>query len=247
MSTHSHPEPFPEDHYMQRSQQPLQVLVFLLPLVIAYELGALLIAVPETNQQIAARSFLRDFLEWFGAAGYYLPGLAVIAVLVVWHAVRGDHWKFQPALYTVMLVESIILAMPMFVLVLMAMGHPRPMGYSWQVELVFSVGAGVYEEMVFRLIAIALAHLVLVDMLGVEERRGAFIAIFLSAFLFGIYHHTGDGSMIQFMTTKRFWFCFVAGVYLAIIYVLRGFGIVAAAHAIYDIVIVTTAHELCPW
>ncbi|MBI1371839.1 MAG: CPBP family intramembrane metalloprotease [Phycisphaera sp.] len=248
MSRHADTIPLPPDHYMQRSQQPLQVLVFLLPLVIAYEIGALMVAVPETGLQVSARSFLRDFLEWFGAAGYYLPGLAVIAVLVVWHAVRGDRWRFQPALYGVMAMESAVMAMPMFVLVLMAMGQPRAMGYSWQSEMVFSVGAGVYEEMVFRLITIAVAHFVFVDLMKVNERRGAFAAIFVSALLFGLYHHPGgDYSIIQFMLTKRFWFCFIAGGYLAVIYVLRGFGIVAASHAIYDILIVLTAHQLWPW
>jgi membrane protease YdiL (CAAX protease family) len=101
-------------------------------------------------------------------------------------------------------------------------------------NLIFAIGAGLYEELVFRLMAIALLHLVLVDLFGLPWRWGAVIAVAGSAALFAGYHFTGDNAF----TWSRFLYFFAAGLYFAAIYVLRGFGIVAAVHAFYDVVYV---------
>ena len=246
------------EHYFLRSQQPLQALIFLLPLIVLYELGALFYATPVTGRRLSARSYMQDFLELFGAVGDYLPGLAVVVVLLAWHVAQRDRWRFQPWLYPGMLLESAALAVPLLVFGVLTgpqraaavLAAPPPLAGSvdlgsmpWQAALVFSIGAGIYEELVFRLAAIALVHLLLVDVLEIPERRGAVLAVLASALLFAGYHFTEDNPF----TWPRFVFYFAAGLYFAVIYVLRGFGIVAAAHAFYDIMIVALAQGILSW
>jgi hypothetical protein len=241
------PLPPPSDGYYERSRQPLQALIFLLPILCAYEVGMLAYAqwngadLPPNS----AWSLLYRMLEWFGAGGHYLPGLLVVVILISWHVARRDPWQLDPKLYLGMLAESVALAIPILVFALVWGREPLSppaAEYPWQAKLVFSVGAGIYEELLFRLIAIALLHMILVDLIGLKHLHGAAIAIGASAVLFAAYHFTGPTPF----DPLRFVFYAIAGVYLAWLYILRGFGIVVATHAIYDIFIVAIEHGFLP-
>lgn len=239
--------------YWDRSQWPLQALYFLMPLLVLYEIGTVTYA-PTGNERLPpiwAESLLAYFFHLFGVTGYYLPGVIVVVVLVCWHLVRRDLWRPEPALYGLMAMESLVLAMPLFIfgLVLfrehaaqfstaalaLAQGDGIDQIPSWQAGVVFSIGAGIYEELLFRLIAIALLHFVLADVLALSEAQSAVGAMGLSAVAFAVYHFLGPTDF----HFGKFLFHTLAGIYFAAIYVLRGFGIVAATHAIYDVLVVT--------
>lgn len=239
-------------------------MFFLLPLILLYELGTIMYATDQTNgvtRYIYARSLLSDFFELLGVTGYYLPGLIVVVLLLSWHMVRRDPWRFEPRLYCLMWIESIVLALPLFVYALLLFREPL-MGLTqgvadglgaldflgqtassgldaagqdgWQAQLVFSIGAGIYEELLFRLIGIALLHMILVDILALPEHLGAMGAIGVSALVFAIYHFSEDNPF----TPSKCLFYTGAGIYFAAVYVLRGFGIVAGTHAAYDVIVV---------
>lgn len=229
--------------YWQRSQQPLQALFFLLPLIFLYELGTLLFASDPTQGAvyIYARSLLHHAFEWVGVTGYYLPGIIVVVVLLSLHLVRRDPWRIDPPLYALMWVESVLLAIPLFVfLSVLARQTPEPNMMlaqvvpqaSWQAQIVFSIGAGIYEELLFRLIAIAFIHMIIVDVLALDKTVGAVAAVALSSIAFSLYHF----SSWQEFHSAAFLIRTIAGVYLAGVYLLRGFGIVAATHAVYDVI-----------
>lgn len=247
-----HPRPQAANSYWANSQQPLASLCLLLPMMVLYELGVAIYGTRHVggmivSQDIYARSLLRNFFEWFGVTGYFLPGLIVVVMLLCWHVVRHDRWTFEPELYAVMLVESIVLAIPLFVLIgvlgrrMMVALAPdaAPLlaaidATSWQADLVFSIGAGIYEELLFRVVAIALIHWLFVDILALPDAWGALLAILGSAVLFSLYHFVGPHPFEMTPFLLRF----IGGVYLAAVYVLRGFGIAACTHAWYDIFIV---------
>jgi hypothetical protein len=239
--------------YWQRSQRPLSALIFLLPLILVYDLGVLRYATSESfTADIYARSLLRGFFRWFGVTGFYLPGFIVIAVLLAWHLAKRDPIRFEPRLYGLMWAESLLLSLPLFVLAVAMFRQPvtnwcllaggadaggadaAAMELSPQAKLVFSIGAGIYEELLFRLIAIALIHLVLVDIMALPEKVGAAGAIGVSAVSFALYHFS-PANPFEWM---KFFFYTTAGIYLAAVYVLRGFGIVAGTHALYDVLVV---------
>ena len=239
--------------YFERSQQPLQSLLFLLPLIAVYELGIHYYASAAiAGRDIYARSLMRVFFEVFGVAAYYLPALIVVVVLMCWHIVRRDPWRFEPRMYALMLAESLVLAVPLFVFGLVMAKQPAAMALlqmltgsapppadpagavPWQAQLVFSIGAGIYEELLFRLIGIALLHLLLVDVLALPEHVGAIGAIGLSAIAFAFYHFNSENRFDLGLAV----YYTVAGLYFAGIYVVRGFGLVAATHALYDVLVV---------
>ncbi len=127
---------------------------------------------------------------------------------------------------------------------------PSPTGFAgasafgdWTSGALLSLGAGIYEELLFRLIAITLLHLVLTDVLGLRDDLGMWASIVIAALGFAFYHF--DASQmdeIRGMNAARVGqalYYVLAGVYFGLIFHLRGFGITAAAHAVYDVMYVT--------
>ncbi len=237
--------------YWEQSQWPLQALVFLSPLIVFYELGMALLSSNRVraalgmkpfgglNAFLKARHDLTTFFEHLGITGIYLPGLVIAVVLMTCHLVRRDPWRLEPRLYWRMGVESLALTTCLFVLlmvlsrkVLPAAAGTTPLGVLDY--LVLSVGAGVYEELIFRLVGIALLHFVLVDWLRIPRGWGAGITVGVTSLAFA-YYHFNDANPFHFGLML---FYTAAGVYFAGIYVLRGFGIVVAVHALYDILVV---------
>ena len=103
-------------------------------------------------------------------------------------------------------------------------------------EIALSSGAGIYEELVFRLVAISLIMLVGVDLLHLPKTQTAVVAIALSSLLFAAHHHPPLGS--EEFNLANFTFRTAAGVYLAGIFWYRGYGPAAGCHAAYNITVV---------
>ncbi|GEM_PF-193507 len=242
--------------YLELSQRPLQILIFLLPLVGLYEVGTWLYASGAAigasgNQSItiSAYKLLNDFFGAFGVGGLYLPGVALITVLVLWHVFARDRWEVHLGVPLVMLVESLLLAIPLLVLdqlinrlfaagpspAMALLSGPPIESLSWQARLTLSVGAGLYEELVFRMIIIALIHMVLVDFGKMKTGQGAIIALVLSAVAFTFYHDVAIAGVVQ---PQRIAFYFVSGLFFASVYVVRGFGVVVGTHAAYDTLVI---------
>lgn len=108
------------------------------------------------------------------------------------------------------------------------------------VDIVTGIGAGIYEELVFRLILICLLMLVLEDLLGMSHLRSIILAVVISAALFSAHHHVffvnGRFGAGEVFSLGRFMFRTLAGVYFAVLFAVRGFGIAAGTHAFYNII-----------
>jgi len=152
----------------------LQSLYFLLPLLVIYEIGAVMVL--DTTRLTATR-LLDQFFALFGVTGVHLPAIAVVAALLGMHMTRRrDPWSPEPKLYLVMLIESAVLAVPLFVLATVLVREPL-VGASlssidwenWRQKMVIAIGAGVYEELLFRLVGLALIHALMKDLLSLPE------------------------------------------------------------------------------
>ena len=100
-------------------------------------------------------------------------------------------------------------------------------------KIAVSVGAGLYEEFLFRMILIAGIHTIVCNVFKQSEVVGLGIGIFVSAILFALYHDLPNAGTLSPIVL---FFFFGAGVYLGFLYVIRGFGIAAATHAVYDVI-----------
>ncbi|MFZ2147456.1 MAG: CPBP family intramembrane glutamic endopeptidase [Sedimentisphaerales bacterium] len=113
-------------------------------------------------------------------------------------------------------------------------------GQSLLANIVTGIGAGIYEELVFRLILICLLMLLFQDVLRLTHIKSIVLSVLISAALFSAHHHVifVDGQLG--LTAAFNWteFCFrtIAGIYFAVLFAIRGFGVTAGTHAFYDII-----------
>lgn len=99
-------------------------------------------------------------------------------------------------------------------------------------QLVVSLGAGVYEELVFRVLLVSGIAAVAVALSWPRAVANG-VAILLSAFIFSAFHYVGPYGDV--LTLPSFTFRAVAGLIFSGMYVARGFGITAWTHSLYDI------------
>jgi membrane protease YdiL (CAAX protease family) len=147
-----------------------------------------------------------------------------------------------------MLCECILLSIPLIVLSLLlnrgaavsnAAGQGAEIWHMLGVDIVTGIGAGIFEELIFRLILICLLMLIFQDFLKMEKKPAVVLSVVISAILFSAHHHIffANGQFYQgdTFTVGKFVFRAIAGVYFAILYAVRGFGVTAGTHALYNI------------
>lgn len=231
------------ESYSHRVQRPLHCLVFVLPFLIAFELGVLWRHTVEPGRplpSLVAWRVIGQFVELLGASGFYFPGLALVVILLACHVVAKHRWSIEWPTLLGMLGESVVWAIPLCAFnTVVYQARTGGVEARWLDDVILSLGAGIYEELVFRLIAITLLSILFVDVLSLNKQVAIVIVIAASALLFSAHHHPPFGD--EPFQTSRFFFRTVAGVYLAGIFVFRGFGIAAGTHAFYDIAVVTIA------
>ena len=229
--------------YSELSKQPLYMLVFLFPLIIFYEIALYSTGSSSGNQiQIKAHDHLVRFFEKFDmppTQGLWLGGIAIITTLFIWHLFTNNRWKIKFRVIGLMALESILFAIPLLLFGTVLGGYIAVATPSEITSLgifdkvAISIGAGLYEELLFRMIIIAGVHTVVCNFFKRSELVGLAIGIFTSALLFALYHDLPNAGSLSALVL---FFFFTAGLYLGFLYVIRGFGIAAATHASYDVV-----------
>jgi len=251
--------------YFYLSRQPLHVLLFLTPFLVAYELGAMVyLSAHDGNQaqQIAAWGMLARTFASLGVVGYHLPAILLVTVLLIWHLLERDPWTIRLPVLVGMAMEACVLTVPLTIMAMLIAGsssEPAAAVLGWfqhgsgveaaqgvpsasvdniaalseGARLTIAIGAGLYEELLFRMLLIAAVHAVLVDVMKLPNWLGSVLAVVAAAAAFALYHHVpGSGGSPQ--TTSNMVFFFVAGLYFGAIYLIRGFGLVVGVHALYD-------------
>lgn len=210
--------------------RPLDALVFLIPLIVFYEVTSL----PQHQDRVIAFDLMRRFFELFGQAGMWAPGLGVIAILLATHVASGERWSIRWDRVGLMYVEAAVLAVPLLILnwtiPLTAAGPAAPPLLD---KIALGIGAGIYEELIFRLLLISFVIMIGVDLLHLDRTSVTAAAILLSSAAFAAHHHYPVGT--EPLTLMPFVFRTVAGLYLATIFWYRGYGPAAGCHAAYNV------------
>jgi hypothetical protein len=248
-------EPFPPDAgtaaeaaetYWQLSRKPLTSLVFTLPLVLAYEGGVLLLG--RGSPRNGADVWLRHLLDALGFGQYFLLPVLTILGLLAWQFLAHDRWRVSLAVLPGMAAECVLWAVVLI-------GVARLQQDLWPLEiaaecpatlqlaavahgllarLVGYCGAGLYEEVLFRLLLLPITVWTL-ERLGCSTPTAGLWAILISSLLFSAAHYVGP--LGDTFAIYSFTFRAVAGVFFAVLFLLRGFGIAAGTHFFYDLLV----------
>lgn len=232
------------DEYWFQVRRPLVCLAFLVPLLVAYEAGVHFWGgeQPEIVRN-GADVWMRTALVRIGLdEPLLLPG-AVAVVLLGWHVCAKHPWRVSPETLAGMLAESVLFAFLLVVLgqlqdlVFQQIRVPLRLsivGDAFGARAVTYVGAGIYEEVMFRL-ALLPACYGLFRLLRTSPRWAATLAVLSTSLMFALAHHIGPaGEPVELFA---FSFRVLAGLYFAVLFVVRGFGITVGAHAGYDLLV----------
>tara|TARA_B100000212_G_C27354291_1_gene525118 strand:- start:741 stop:1400 length:660 start_codon:yes stop_codon:yes gene_type:complete len=209
-----------------------------LPLFLLYEVGIFLISSRDIDQlRNGADVLMRQVLESFGIYGMYgFGGTFLIGFLIAFIRQKKNlrTSEIESRFLLIMFFESIAWAT---LLVIMMIKIPTFLSLSNEDHLiqqvVLAIGAGIYEEFVFRVLLISGLAILFGLIFNWGEFGKTFLSVIISSAIFSIFHFFGSyGDTFSF---PLFFVRFFAGIFLAMIYIFRGFGITAYAHSIYDL------------
>ncbi len=221
--------------YAREVGRPLACLLFLLPLLVLFQVAAHRL-VRHDGALGVPQSLIHEGLAWFGLTGYWAPGLLLVVALLVWHRWRGDRWEVHGSTLALMAGESVVLAVPLLVLSLFFGVSAAAPTRDLAVRLVSELGAGIYEEFLFRLLLISGLIWLLVRVAGLPRVWALTAAVILAAIAFSWSHFQPLGK--EAFDWRSFWFRLLAGVYLSVLFVGRGLGIATGSHVAYNVVLV---------
>ena len=236
--------------YLAVTRTPTYGFLAALPLLVLYEVGVLFAG--DGQIRVGADVWLKRLLAVVGETGWAALGVGVfVAGLVVFWRDRARRPPLVARYFGWLLAESLGYAV---VLAFLVGGVVGALFGAWPValpdlalaqlaefgvglQLALSIGAGLYEELVFRVILVGGLFL-LVHRLGRVERTRAYVfAAVVGAVVFSAVHHVGPFG--DPFTLSVFTFRFLFGLALNGVFLLRGFALAAWTHALYDVLVVT--------
>ncbi|MGR3317601.1 MAG: CPBP family glutamic-type intramembrane protease, partial [Candidatus Anammoxibacter sp.] len=213
--------------YLIRSKRLANGFIFILPLLVMYEVGIVMYGSQVKN---SADVMVKIPFAFFGRNGSLIFNMLVVAIFFVAVFRLEKEHKLKFRIYIPMFIESFVYAIFLGPVVGRAVGYlmqrflADPMTSSGVgMQIVLSVGAGVYEEIVFRLILLTVLNLLFVRVFKLNKTMGIVLSIIVGSVLFSAIHYVG--SLSDTFTSSSFIFRFLAGAVLATIFMLRGLGI----------------------
>jgi len=193
---------------------------------------------------LLAPRHLGKILKYFGATAAYLPALLIVAVLLIQHVLSREKWTAEPKALAGMFGESVLWTTPLIAMSYLC-GSPMagvaassPAGGQLLQALLLAVGAGVYEEFLFRLAMISLILLIFVDIFSIKKGPVLLAAVVASGCLFSLYHFPFGTDGAGGFHWAEFIFRAAAGIYLGLIFIARGFAVAVGTHTFFNLFVV---------
>ncbi|MHC4247697.1 MAG: CPBP family glutamic-type intramembrane protease [Planctomycetota bacterium] len=254
------------ERYAEATRASHYTLALVLPFVAIYEVGILALSlshqsfVPRNGADAIIRNLLFPLrLQNAGALGAFAWSMISVIVLAtcwgVWRArerareregglprprLEGRYvwWLFgeSAAWAVVLLVASLVFFRGVYG-GQSVRAATDSFGLRVAAELVFNAGAGVYEELVFRVFLVLVLALFFTKIVHLDRTQGGVAAAVAAALIFSLAHF-GSGPGADPWGGARFWPLFffraMAGLFFSLIFYFRSFGVAVAAHAFYD-------------
>lgn len=244
------PRPPTPAGYWSAARAPRHSLTLALPLLLLYETLAFALS---REQMGAVRNgadvLLKSlFLAMGGRHGVTIFGVLLLGVgaFLVARDLRRNG-AIRPRVLALMLLEAAAYAAVLGVFVsaltsLLLSGRlPLAAGvdegglgrFDLTTQLMISLGAGLYEELLFRVLLVSGLALAARALFGWRPLAAGGFAALAGALIFSGFHYVGPYG--DALTLPSFTFRAIAGLVFSGLYLVRGFGITAWAHALYDV------------
>jgi hypothetical protein len=204
-------------------------LVLIFPLLLAYQIGVLF-----AGRVNGADLVTRALYNVAGSRTVYLAIHAIVAVgFLLWIRQTRRWGTLRLELAGPVILEAALYALTLGAVVSLIIDRLLGLGIGVMLPQVISaLGAGVHEELVFRLGLIA-GIVTLARPLG--HRPAVVVAVVVSSLVFAAAHHVGAHG--EPWTTHAFAFRAFAGAAFAAIFWFRSLAHAVYAHVIYDVLV----------
>jgi len=226
----------PRASYLATSRNLVASFVLVAPLWAGYQVGIL-----TTDGWRNGVDFITPRLYALSGSNtgvYFAINLAILVAMLAAAGLMSAGRKPTFVTWGLVVLESTLYACVMGFAIselLLAMGlEPPGLSMSTLDSFVLSLGAGAYEELVFRLGLLG-GMIWLGKRLGFSGLRLYLVAFLLSSAIFSGFHYVpvGDDPWQVWSFTFRFF----AGMVFAALYLGRGFAVAVYTHAIYDVIV----------
>lgn len=230
-----------------------------LPLFVLYEVGVLLVSSGPGQIRVGADVWLKQALAALGGTGWAAIGgvVMLIGAYVMWRE-RTRRPPLVPRYFGLLVAESLVYAVALAFLVGGVVGllfgawaapasgtagrlpdllMAQMAEFGLGLQLALSIGAGLYEELVFRVLLVGGLFWGLHRTAVPDRKRAYLVAAVVGAVVFSAVHHLGPFGDPFAVSTFAFRFLF--GLALNAVFLLRGFALAAWTHALYDVLVVT--------
>ena len=225
-------------NYWRYSRSAYYSAIAALPLLVIYEILIVLSQSPYWRIRNAADVWIRTFLMAFDLQAQHLTfvliGISLALIPIAKSRARGI--KLKANYFALMFAESLAFSLVLGVVLqsILRMGglFSGGPGSRLMQNLALSVGAGLFEEIIFRVLLLNLLFLLLSPLFK-KKVVSAVVAVLLASFLFSLSHYVG--TMADTWQLYSFMFRWSAGLLFTVLYFIRGFAVTAYTHALYDI------------
>lgn len=222
--------------YLNETRKPVYSAALILPFFVIYHAGTLVFRTTYIN---GADALIIRLLALLSVRSVFASALALLVGFLVWQIRTRATWKIDAARLAWLYGESagyawLLLFLTGWLTVRLSFASPAPRQGVFE-RIVLYCGAGIYEELLFRAILVGALLFLFAKVLGMGRTPAAVSAVVIAAVVFSLFHYIGPGAdrfqIISFLQR------FGGGVYFSILFVTRGFGVAAATHALYDVLV----------
>jgi hypothetical protein len=203
-------------------------IVLIVPVFLVYEVGVLF-----TGHVNGADVVTRAMYGALGRTTYLLVNAAIAAGFLLWLR-RDDRWRsLRLEIVAPVVLEASIYALTFGALGSLVIDRLLGLGITGG-EVINALGAGVHEELVFRLGVLG-GLVALASRTSLHRRVAVAGALVISAVAFSAAHHVGAYG--EAFTTHAFAFRCLAGLVFGLVFWFRSLAHAVYAHALYDLVV----------
>jgi len=230
--------------YAKETNTLLYSYLLSLPLLLLYEF---LIIISQPGQNLIVRisvdSWIKSLFTSIGLDAFSITlFIAALAGLGILYRDRKKLARLKKRYFLYLIIESMVYAISLAFIIsyvvqsILLLDTSGALSEMSKLQLfALSLGAGLYEELFFRVILISVLVFLISRVLS-KKWLAYLVSALIAAFLFSAVHYIGEFG--DPFTIGSFLFRFIFGLALNGIYVLRGFGTAAWTHALYDLLVI---------
>ncbi|HCW76057.1 MAG TPA: hypothetical protein DHU63_05900 [Candidatus Marinimicrobia bacterium] len=224
--------------YLDESRSYYYSLFLILPLAAMYEVGTMYLFSNQPYElRNAADALLRFILEQIGVApGYYFSIIfvGILTVVLGFGIWREKRQPLNAMIFPMILLESLGWGTVLFFALqfIANLTLTIPTNHTGLVQVNLALGAGIYEELVFRVILIAALSFILRRGFHWQDASANWTSLLGAAVIFAGFHLFAE--VFQ-------WHIFIqritGGILLGALFLKRGYGVSAYSHIFYNLII----------